>query len=149
MFLLIMISIYRLCLLTIVGMFIATVPNRNSPPAILLRESYRENGKVKSRTLANLSMLPEHAIDALRQSLKGEQLVALSPESLQIIDSPQHGQVKAVLDTMKRLRIAELIHARACPERDRVVAMIAARVVEPHTKLAVARHHLALADGRQ
>jgi hypothetical protein len=120
-----------------VGIFIATVPNRNSPPAILLRESYRENGKVKSRTLANLSMLPEHAtISALRQSLKGEQLVALSSESLQIIDSPQHGQVQAVLDTMKRLCIAELIHARPCPERDRVLAMIAARVIEPHTKLA-------------
>ncbi len=55
---------------------IATVPNRNSPPAILLRESYRENGKVKSRTLANLSMQPDHAIDALRQSLKGERLIA-------------------------------------------------------------------------
>jgi hypothetical protein len=120
-------------------MFIASVPNRNSPPAILLRESYRENGKVKSRTLANLSMLPSHAIDALRQSLKGEQLVALSQESLQIIDSPQHGQVRAVLDTMKRLRIAELIHARACPERDLVMAMIAARVIDPHTKLATVR----------
>lgn len=120
-------------------MFIATIPNRNSPPAILLRESYRENGKVKSRTLANLSMLPSHAIDALRQSLKGEQLVALSQESLQIIDSPQHGQVQAVLDTMKRLRIGELIHARRSPERDLVVAMIAARVIEPHTKLATVR----------
>lgn len=120
-------------------MFIATVPNRNSPPAILLRESYRENGKVKSRTLANLSMLPPEAIDALRLSLKGEKLAPLNQDSLQIIDSPQHGQVQAVLDTMKRLKIAELIHTRSSPERDLAVAMIAARVIAPHTKLATVR----------
>lgn len=120
-------------------MFIATIPNRNSPPAILLRETYREHGKVKSRTLANLSMLPPHAIDALRLSLKGERLAPLNSESLHIIDSPQHGQVRAVLDTMKRLKIAGLIHARPSPQRDLAVAMIAARVIEPHTKLATVR----------
>ena len=120
-------------------MFIATIPNRNSPPAILLRETYREAGKVKSRTLANLSMLPPHAIAALRLSLKGEQLAPLNAESLHIIDSPQHGQVQAVLDTMKRLKIAELIHSRPSAQRDLAVAMIAARVIEPHTKLATVR----------
>ncbi len=120
-------------------MFIAVIPNRNSPPAILLRETYRQHGKVKSRTLANLSKLPPHAIDALRLSLKGEPLAPLNAQSLQIIDSPQHGTVQAVLETMKRLRIAELIHSRPSPERDRVVAMIAARVIEPHTKLATVR----------
>ena len=59
-------------------MFIATIPNRNSPPAILLRESYREAGKVKTRTLANLSKLPPEAIEAVRCTLKGQKL--LSPE---------------------------------------------------------------------
>jgi hypothetical protein len=120
-------------------MFIATVPNRKSPPAILLRESYRDNGKVKSRTLANLSMLPSAAIAALRLSLKGEKLAPLNAESLQIIDSRQHGPVQAVLAAMKRLKIAELIAARSSPERDLIVALIAARVIEPHTKLATVR----------
>lgn len=120
-------------------MFIATVPNRKSPPAILLRESYRENGKVKSRTLANLSMLPASAVEVLRCSLKGQRLAPLTSEALQIIDSVQHGPVQAVLDAMKRLKIAELIAARPSPERDRVMALIAARVIEPQPKLATVR----------
>lgn len=120
-------------------MFIATVPNRKSPPAILLRESYRENGKVKSRTLANLSMLPSAAIEVLRRSLKGERLAPLHPDSLQIVDSVPHGPVQAALDAMKLLKLAELIDARPSPERDRVMAMIAARVIELHTKLATVR----------
>ena len=58
-------------------MYIATIPNRNSPPAILLRESYRENGKVKTRTLSNLSHLPKYVIDIIRRSLKGERFVSI------------------------------------------------------------------------
>ena len=73
-------------------MFIARIPNRNSPPAILLRESYRENGKVKTRTLANLSKLPASAIDVLKRSLKGQSLVPLE-ETLDIVASPHHGHV--------------------------------------------------------
>ena len=78
-------------------MYIATVPNRNSPPAILLRESYRENGKVKSRTLANLSSLPPPAIEMLRLHFKGQNLVP-AEQALEIIEdgSPAHGQVDAV-----------------------------------------------------
>lgn len=119
-------------------MFIARVPNRNSPPAILLRESYRENGKVKTRTLANLSKLPDAAIEALKLSLKGEQLVPLD-ETLEIVASPHHGHVEAVLQSIRRLGLARLIDSRPSRERDLVVAMIAARILAPHSKLATTR----------
>ena len=67
-------------------MFIARIPNRNSPPAILLRESYRQAGKVKTRTLANLSKLPADAIEVLRQALKGDRLVVAS-DAFEVIAS--------------------------------------------------------------
>ena len=59
-----------------VSMYIESVPNRSSPPAILLRESFRDRGRVKKRTLANLSKLPDVAINALRRTLRGERLVS-------------------------------------------------------------------------
>lgn len=120
-------------------MYIATVRNRNSPPAILLRESYREQGKVKTRTLANLTKLPSEAIDVLRRTLKGESRIPPDGRSIEIIASPHHGHVQAVLDVMQRLGIAELIHSRPSAQRDAVLAMVAARVIEPHTKLATTR----------
>lgn len=119
-------------------MYIATVRNRNSPPAILLRESYREHGKVRTRTLANLSKLPPEAIDVLRASLKGQTLVP-AKDTFEVVASPHHGHVQAVLAAMRRLGIAELIASRASAERDRVVAMVAARVLAPHSKLATTR----------
>jgi len=119
-------------------MYIATVPNRNSPPAILLRESYRVNGKVKSRTLANLSKLPLRTLEVLRRSLKNEPLAAPG-EGLEAIASPHHGHVQAVLRTMQRLDFTRLIASRPSPQRARVVAMVAARVLEPHSKLATTR----------
>ncbi len=119
-------------------MYITRVPNRNSPPAILLRESYRDNGKVKSRTLANLSKLPPDAIAVLRRSLKGEQLVAAS-DAFEAIASRHHGHVRAGLLAMRRLRFAELIASRASRQRDRVVAMVLARILEPDSKLATTR----------
>lgn len=119
-------------------MYIATVRNRNSPPAILLRESYREHGKVKSRTLANLSKLPPEAIEVLRASLKGQALVP-AEETFDIVASPHHGHVQAVLAAMRRLGFAELIASRPSAERNRVVAMVAARVLAPHSKLATTR----------
>jgi transposase len=117
-------------------MYIATIPNRNSPPAILLRESYRENGKVKSRTLANLSSLPTQAIDILRRSLKGEKLI--STDAFEIVEdgSPAHGHVDAVMTAMKRLEFSRLICSRPSRQRDLVVAMVAARILEPRSKLA-------------
>src|SRR5210317_619612 len=117
-------------------MYIATIPNRNSPPAILLRESYRENGKVKNRTLANLSSLPPHSIDILRRSLKGENLV--STDAFEIVEdgSPAHGHVDAVITAMRRLDFSRLICSRRSRQRDLVVAMVAARILEPQSKLA-------------
>ena len=119
-------------------MFIARIPNRNSPPAILLRESYRENGKVKTRTLANLSKLPASAIDVLKRSLKGQSLAPLE-ETLDIVASPHHGHVEAVHQALRRLGLPRLLDSRSSPERDLVVAMIAARVLAPHSKLATTR----------
>ena len=106
-------------------MYVATVPNRNSPPAFLLRESYRENGKVKSRTLANLSKLPAHALAALRRALKGEVLLS-AEEAFEIIEggSRFHGHIAAVLTSMKRLGFFNLIASRPSLERDLVVAMV-------------------------
>ena len=123
-------------MLEMVDMYIATIPNRNSPPAILLRESYREGGKVKNRTLANLSKLPSQSIEVLRRSLKGENLV--SSDSFEIIEdgSPAHGHVDAVMTAMRRLDFSKLICSRRSSQRDLVVAMVAARILEPKSKLA-------------
>ncbi len=121
-------------------MFIATIPNRNSPPAILLRESYREGGKVKTRTLANLSNLPAEAIAVLRQVLKGKQMVS-TDEAFEIVEdgSRAHGHAEAVLMAMRRLGFSGLIHSRPSRQRDLVVAMVAARILKPQSKLATTR----------
>ena len=121
-------------------MYVATVPNRNSPPAILLREGYREGGKVKNRTLANLSKLPPAAVEAIRRVLKGEQLVS-TDELFEIVEdgSPAHGNVEAVLTAMRRLGFAGLLCSRSSRQRDLVVAMVAARILKPQSKLALSR----------
>ena len=123
-------------------MYVATVPNRNSPPAILLRESYREYGKVKTRTLANLSHLPKSAIDLIRRSLKGERFVSVD-QDFKKVDSWHHGHVDAVLRAMKRLGFERLISTRRCNARDLVVAMVVGRILEPdnerNSKLANTR----------
>ncbi|MBW2278516.1 MAG: IS1634 family transposase, partial [Deltaproteobacteria bacterium] len=104
----------------------------------LLRRSYRDNGKVKNETLGNLSHLPSHVIELIRRSLKGEQFVPAA-EAFEVVASPHHGHVHAVLLAMRRLGFDKLISSRPCAERDRVVAMVAARIVEPHSKLATTR----------
>lgn len=119
-------------------MYIATVPNRNSPPAILLREGYRENGKVKNRTLANLTKWPEQKVAMFRRLLNDEKLAPLG-EVFKIVASPHHGHVQAVLTTIKRLGFADLIASRPCRERDLVLSMVAARILEPESKLATTR----------
>ena len=119
-------------------MYIATIPNRSSPPAVLLRESYRQQGKVKNRTLANLSSLPGEQIDLLRRVLRGDDLV--SPEdAFDIERSLPHGHVAAVLGTLRRSGLEQLLASKRCRERDLVVAMIVARVLDPLSKLATAR----------
>ena len=121
-------------------MYIATIPNRDSPPAILLREGYREGGKVKTRTLANLSKLPMEAIAALRQVLKGKQMVS-TDEVFEIVEdgSKAHGHAEAVLTAMRRLGFSGLINSRPSRQRDLVVAMVAARILKPQSKLATTR----------
>jgi transposase len=119
-------------------MHIQIVPNRGSPPAVLLRESYREDGKVKKRTLANLSSLPADQIEAIRAVLRGDKLAPVA-EAFTIVEAQPHGHVQAVMAAMKQLDMAELIASQPDARRDRVLAMLAARILSPHTKLATTR----------
>ena len=119
-------------------MYVESVPNRSSPPAILLRESFRLNGKVVKRTLANLSAWPATQIQSLRRLLNGEPLVAAS-DTLHVQRSLPHGHVLAVLGTLRRLGLEPLLSRSPCPERTLVVAMIVARILDPSSKLATAR----------
>jgi hypothetical protein len=120
-------------------MYVARVPNRGSPPAILLRESYREAGKVKNRTLANLSAWPEAKVEALTRVLKGQPPPAALDGAFEITRSLPHGHVAAVLGTLRDLGLAELIDPAPSRHRDLVVAMMVAQVTAPDSKLAIAR----------
>ena len=128
-------------------MHIDAVPNRSSRPTYLLRESYRVGKKVRKRTLANLSGLSDEQIEAMRAVLAG---VALRPveEFFEVVRSRPHGHVQAVRVAMQRLGFEGLIASRASAERERVCAMVAARVLAPHTKLATTRwwHTTTLAE---
>jgi Transposase DDE domain len=121
-------------------MYITRVPNRGSPPAVLLRESFRDNGKVKTRTLANLSRWPEHKVDKLDRALKG-----LPPagwdlsEAFDITRSLPHGHVAAVLGTAEKLGMPELIDPTPSRPRNLVLAMLIGQVIAPGSKLAMAR----------
>jgi Transposase DDE domain len=124
----------------IVVMYVVKVPNRGSPPAILLRESYREAGKVKNRTLANLSSWPEAKVDALSRVLKGQPPPAAPlDEAFEITRSLPHGHVAAVLGTVRALGLEELIDPAPSRHRDLVTAMAVAQVIAPDSKLAIAR----------
>jgi len=107
-------------------MYVARVPNRGSPPAILLRESYREGGAVKTRTLANLTRWPEAKVDALAQVLKGRPPQLDLTEAFEITRSLPHGHVAAVAGTAARLGMAELIDPAPSRTRDLVSAMLVA-----------------------
>ncbi len=119
-------------------MYIATVPNRKSPPAILIRESYREGGRPRTRTLTNITHWEPERIEALRQLLKGK-LPISEEERFEIIRSLPHGHVAAVLGTVRKLGLERLLHSRRSRERDLVVTMLVARILEPASKLATAR----------
>jgi hypothetical protein len=120
-------------------MYVTRVPNRGSPPAVLLRESYREQGKVKTRTLANLSGWPEHKVEKLSRALKGLPAARELCEAFEITRSLPHGHVAAVLGAARRLGIEELIDAKPSRRRDLVTAMLVAQVITPGSKLALAR----------
>ena len=97
-------------------MYVAVIPNRGSPPAILLRESYREGGKTKNRTLANLSGWPGERIEQLRAVLRGETLLPAA-EAVQIVRALPHGHVLAALTTARRIDLDALLPRRAPPRR--------------------------------
>lgn len=119
-------------------MHIDIIPNRKSKPAILLRESYRDGKTVRKRTLANLSALPLDQIEAIRRILKGEKLVSVS-DAFQTVQSRPHGHVMAVLYAMEKLGIKKLIASRPSRERDIICAVIAWRIIQPDSKLAMQR----------
>jgi len=121
-----------------VAMHIDIVPNRNSPPAVLLRESFREGTKVRKRTLANLSALSAEQVDAIRRALKGESLVPVA-SLFEIVRSQHHGHVQAVRVAIKQLGFESLIASRPSRERDLILAMVIARILEPASKLATTR----------
>jgi transposase len=128
-------------------MYIETVPNRNSPPAILLREGHRQGNKVLKRTLANLSDWPKEKIETFRRLLRDEPLV--SPEDLfSTHKTLPHGHVEAILLAIRKLELDVIISPKRCPERDLVVAMIGERILHSCSKLATTRlwHSTTLAE---
>jgi hypothetical protein len=120
-------------------MYIDIVPNRQSPPAVLLRESYRQHGKVKKRTLANLSKLPGDIVEQLRLLLQGGQAVADFEAALEVVRSLPHGHVAAVLGTVIKTGLDQIISPEKSRELSLILAMIIARVLDPQSKLATAR----------
>lgn len=127
-------------------MYIESVPNRNSPPAILLRESYRENGKVRKRTLCNLSNWPVAHIKGLRGVLKGGTVIAPDRDAFTVTRSLPHGHVAAILGTSRKIGLDQLFdpgpginRTEENRRRDLILALIAARIIDPGSKMAAAR----------
>ena len=120
-------------------MYIESVPNRNSPPAILLRESYRDAGKIKKRTIANLSDWPTEIVEGLRTLLKGGKVAPVDQESIIVRRALPHGHVAAVLGTLRNISLERMLGPPRNRCRDLVIAMIVARLIAPASKLATAR----------
>jgi hypothetical protein len=119
-------------------MYIDIVPNRSSPPAVLLREAWREGKRTRKRTVANLSSLPMGQVDLIRRVLKGEELIP-ADDAFEFLRARPHGHVAAVVGTMHKLGLPELLSTRKHPKRQLVLAMIAARILDPCSKLATAQ----------
>ena len=127
-------------------MYIEAVPNRDSPPAILLRESYREAGKVKKRTLLNLSDWPHERIAGFKALLKGGTVIPQDQEAITIIRSLPHGHVEAALGTARKIGLDRLLGPKPAPApaagnrcRDLILALVVSRILDPGSKLAAAR----------
>src|SRR6266480_4710833 len=120
-------------------MYIEAVPNRNSPPAILLRESSREGGKVRKRTLCNLSDWPAAHIEGLRGVLKGGTVIPAERDAFTVTRSLPHGHVVAALGMARKIGLQRVLgpHGDRC--RDLVLALLVGRILEPASKLAAAR----------
>ena len=120
-------------------MYIESVPNRDSPPAILLRESYREGGKVKKRTLLNLSDWPTERIAGFRMLLKGGTVLPPDREAISIVRSLPHGHVAAALGTARKIGLDRLLGPAGNRCRHLILALIVSRILDPGSKLAAAR----------
>jgi hypothetical protein len=120
-------------------MHIHTIPNRQSTPTILLRESYRDGGKVKKRTIANLTQWPAHLVEGLRALLQGGTVVEQLEESFDVVRSRPHGHVAAVLGVLRRLGLHRVLGGGGNREQALALAMIVARLIDPRSKLATAR----------
>src|SRR6202162_598984 len=120
-------------------MYIEAVPNRSSPPAILLRESYRRDGKVHKRTLCNLSDWPTAHVEGLRGVLKGGTVTPAGQHALTITRSLPHGHVAAALGTARKIGLDRMLGPDGNRCRDLVLAMLVGRILTPTSKLAAAR----------
>jgi len=120
-------------------MYVESVPNRNSPPAVLLRETYRQDGKVKKRTLLNLSDWPRERVDGLRALLKGGVVMPSGTQPLQVIRTLPHGHVAAVLGVISKIGLDRLLGPQGNRPRDLVLAMIVSRIIAPFSKLATTK----------
>ena len=123
-------------------MYVERIPNRNSPPAILLRESYRDGDKIKKRTLANLSDWPAARVEALRRVLRDEAVAPTDQQALSVLRSLPHGHVAAALGTLRKLGLDRLLsQGGRQPHREVAlcIAMAVARLMDPASKLATAR----------
>ncbi len=123
----------------IIAMYIESIPNRNSPPAILLRESYRDGAKIKKRTIANLSDWPTELVEGLRTLLKGGAATPADQHSIVVRRTLPHGHVAAVLGTLRDIGLDRVLGPAGNRPRDLVIAMIVARLIAPASKLATAR----------
>jgi hypothetical protein len=120
-------------------MYIESVPNRNSPPAVLLRESYRDNGKVRKRTLCNLSNWPVAHIEGLRGVLKGGTVIAAERDAFSVTRTLPHGHVAAALGTARKIGLDRVLGPDGDRCRDLVLALLVSRILDPASKLATAR----------
>jgi len=121
-----------------VGMYVATIPNRGSPPTIIIREGYRENGKVKNKTIANITHWPAKQIEALKLVFKGVNVVPAG-RLFEKVESRHHGHVHAVLEAIDRLGLDKVIASKRCRERDLIVAAVVGRICKSDSKLAMTR----------
>ncbi len=120
-------------------MYIEAVPNRSSPPAILLRESYRDGNRVRKRTLLNLTDWPRELVEGLRALLKGGTVIPAGQAALSVIRSLPHGHVAAVLGTLRKIGLDRLLGPAGERGRDLAIALIVSRILAPTSKLATAK----------